>query len=163
MTELSGKTIAVLGGTGPQGRGLAGRFARAGLTVVIGGRDAEKSAVVAAEVSTAVGCPVAGTDNLDAAERGDIVLIVVPWSGHAELLLTLKTALAGKIVVDCVNPLGFDRHGAYALDVFEASATGQAAGILTESTVVGAFHNVSAALLENTDLAGIDTDVLDRM
>jgi NADPH-dependent F420 reductase len=63
-------------------------------------------------------------------------------------------------VVDCVNPLGFDKQGAYALKVAEGSATEQAAAILTESRVVGAFHNVSATLLEDPDVAAVETDVL---
>lgn len=160
MNAFTDKTVAVLGGTGPQGRGLARRFARAGLTVVIGGRNAEKSARVAAALSEEIGEIVAGTDNLSAAERGDLVLVVVPWDGHAELLTALKASLAGKIVIDCVNPLGFDQQGPYALEVAEGSATEQAAAILTESVVVGAFHNLSAVLLEDRDLAEIETDVL---
>jgi len=158
--DLSALTFAVLGGTGPQGRGLARRFAQAGLTVVIGGRSAEKSAGVAAELSEAIGVTVTGADNLTAAEQGDVVLVVVPWEGHGELLTSLKGALAGKVVVDCVNPLGFDKQGAYALKVEEGSATEQAAAILTDSTVVGAFHNVSAVLLEDPEVASIETDVL---
>lgn len=160
MIQLTDTTIAVLGGTGPQGRGLARRFAQAGLTVVIGGRSAERSAGVAAALSEAVGLTIAGTDNLSAAEKGDVVLVVVPWDGHAELLTELKSALAGKIVVDCVNPLGFDKQGAFPLEVSEGSATEQAAAILSDSTVVGAFHNVSAVLLEDADVTSIETDVL---
>ena len=68
--------------------------------------------------------------------------------------------LAGKVVVDCVNPLGFDKQGAFALPVEEGSAAQQAAAILSESTVVGAFHNVSAVILEDPDVDSIDTDVL---
>jgi len=160
VNAFIGKTVAVLGGTGPQGRGLARRFARAGLTVVIGGRTAEKSTRVAAVLSDEIGKVVNGTDNLSAAECGDLVLVVVPWDGHAELLTTLKAALAGKIVIDCVNPLGFDKHGPYALKVAEGSATEQAAAILSESVVVGAFHNLSAVLLEADDVPTIETDVL---
>ncbi|MFL6022373.1 MAG: NADPH-dependent F420 reductase [Marmoricola sp.] len=158
--ELAQKTIAVLGGTGPQGRGLARRFAQAGLTVVIGGRSAERSAGVAAELASEIGVALTGTDNLTASQQGDIVLVVVPWEGHGELLADLKPALDGKIVVDCVNPLGFDKQGAYALPVAEGSATQQAAAILTESTVVGAFHNVSAVLLEDPEVTDLGTDVL---
>ena len=158
--DLTHLTLAVLGGTGPQGRGLARRFAQAGLTVVIGGRSAERSAGVAAELSADIGVEVSGTDNRTASEQGDIVLVVVPWEGHGELLTELKPALDGKIVVDCVNPLGFDKQGAYALAVEEGSATQQAAAILTESTVVGAFHNVSAVLLEDPDVDDLGTDVL---
>lgn len=158
--DLKTLTIAVLGGTGPQGRGLARRFAQAGLTVVLGSRTAEKGQAAAAELSEAIGVAVSGSDNRGAAEAGDIVLVVVPWDGHGELLAELKPVLDGKIVVDCVNPLGFDKQGAYALPVAEGSATQQAAAILTESTVVGAFHNVSAVLLEDPEVTDLGTDVL---
>ncbi len=158
--DLSILTIAVLGGTGPQGRGLARRFAQAGLTVVLGSRTAEKGAAAAAELSEAIGVTVTGSDNRGASEAGDVVLVVVPWEGHGELLADLKPALDGKIVVDCVNPLGFDKQGAFALPVAEGSATQQAAAILTESTVVGAFHNVSAVLLEDPEVTDLGTDVL---
>ncbi len=158
--QLAGKTIAVLGGTGPQGRGLARRFAQAGLSVVIGSRTAERGAAAAAELAEATGGSVTGADNRAAAEAGDVVLVVVPWDGHGELVADLAPVLAGKLVVDCVNPLGFDKQGAYALDVPEGSAAQQAAGLLPESTVVGAFHNVSAVLLEDPEVATIETDVL---
>ena len=85
----------------------------------------------------------------------------MPWDGHKELLRgARRTLLAGKVVVDCVNPLGFDKQGAYALPVEEGSAAQQAAAILTDSTVVGAFHNVSAVKLEDPDVDEVDTDVL---
>ena len=156
--DLTSLTIAVLGGTGPQGRGLARRFASAGLDVVLGSRDAARAADAAAALES-VG-RVRGTSNAEAAAAGDIVLVVVPWDGHADLLEALRHELAGKVVVDCVNPLGFDKQGAYALPVEEGSATQQAAAILTESRVVGAFHNVSAVLLEDPSIESIDTDVL---
>lgn len=158
--DLSGKTIAVLGGTGPQGRGLARRFAAAGLTVVLGSRSAERAADTAADLAEATGGAVTGLDNQGAAAAGDIVLVVVPWEGHGDLIASLAAELAGKVVVDCVNPLGFDKQGAYALAVAEGSATQQAAGLLPDSTVVGAFHNVSASLLEDPEVATIETDVL---
>lgn len=162
MTEidLKSQTIAVLGGTGPQGRGLARRFAQAGLNVVIGSRGAEKAEAAAAELAEATGGTVTGADNAGAAAQGDIVLVVVPWDGHGELVASLAAPLAGKIVVDCVNPLGFDKQGAYALAVEEGSATQQAAALLPESRVVGAFHNVSAVLLENPEITDLGTDVL---
>ncbi|MFG1904334.1 NADPH-dependent F420 reductase [Micromonospora carbonacea] len=153
---LRGRTVAVLGGTGPQGRGLARRFAAAGLDVVLGSRDADR----AAQTAAALPGRVRGAANADAAAAGDIVVVAVPWDGHAELLTELAPALVGKVVVDCVNPLGFDRQGAYALPVAEGSAAQQAAAILTASTVVGAFHHVSAVLLEDPDLDTVDTDVL---
>ena len=156
--DVSTLTIAVLGGTGPQGRGLARRFAAAGLDVVLGSRDAARASAAAAALAE-VG-RVRGASNSEAAAASDIVLVVVPWDGHAELLESLRDGLAGKVVVDCVNPLGFDKQGAYALPVPEGSATQQAAAILTESRVVGAFHNVSAVLLEDPDVERVDTDVL---
>ena len=158
--SLAGTTIAVLGGTGPQGRGLARRFAAAGLPVVIGSRSADRAAETAAALAAAVGGAVTGADNAAAAEAGDVVVVAVPWDGHGELLASLSGQLAGKVVVDCVNPLGFDQHGAYPLAVDEGSAAQQAATILADSTVVGAFHNVSAVKLEDPEVKSVDTDVL---
>jgi NADPH-dependent F420 reductase len=158
--NLAGRTVAVLGGTGPQGRGLARRFAAAGLTVVIGSRSADRAGDTAAELATATGGNVTGADNAQAAAAGDVVVVAVPWDGHGELLAALAPQLAGKVVVDCVNPLGFDKQGAYALQVEEGSAAQQAAALLPDSTVVGAFHNVSAVLLDDPDVDKVDTDVL---
>lgn len=94
------------------------------------------------------------------ARECDVVIVAVPWDGHAETLASLREALAGTIVVDCVNPLGFDKQGAFSLAVAEGSAAQQAADILPESTVVAAFHHVSAVLLLDPEIASIDTDVL---
>jgi NADPH-dependent F420 reductase len=157
--SLVGKTVAVLGGTGPQGRGLARRFAAAGVRVVIGSRSAERAGETAVALSEAVSGTVSGADNAGAAAVGDVVVVAVPWDGHGELLKELAPALAGKIVVDCVNPLGFDKQGAFALHVEEGSAAQQAQGLLPESTVTGAFHNVSAVLLEDPEVTSVDTDV----
>ena len=148
--------IGILGGTGEQGRGLARRFALAGHSVIIGSRSHDRAHAVAREI----GPNARGLANRDAAREADLVIAAVPWEGHAELLSGLATELAGKIVVDCVNPLGFDKQGAYALRVTEGSATQQAAAILTDSTVVGAFHNVSAVLLEDPEVTDLGTDVL---
>ena len=157
---LVGRTIAVLGGTGPQGRGLARRFAEAGLAVVLGSRDAMRADETAQILARATGGAVSGAANADAAVAGDVVVIAVPFAGHADLLTELAGVLAGKIVVDCVNPLGFDKQGAYALAVPEGSAAQQAQALLPDSTVVGAFHNVSAVLLEDPEVTSVDTDVL---
>jgi NADPH-dependent F420 reductase len=160
MTDIQDMTIAVLGGTGPQGRGLARRFVQAGLRVVLGSRAAERAETAAGELASATGGRVSGAANVDAAAAGDVVVVAVPWKGHGELLAELASVLAGKIVVDCVNPLGFDKQGAYALSVPEGSATQQAAALLPESRVVGAFHNVSAVLLEDPEVTSVDTDIL---
>jgi NADPH-dependent F420 reductase len=153
-------TVAVLGGTGPQGRGLARRFADAGLPVVIGSRSAERAEGIAEELASATGGQVTGRANEDAAAAGDIVVVAVPWDGHGELLEGLASALAGKIVVDCVNPLGFDKQGAFALEVAEGSACQQAAALLPASTVVGAFHHLSAVQLLDPERETLDGDVL---
>jgi NADPH-dependent F420 reductase len=151
--------LAVLGGTGPQGRGLARRLALGGAKVVIGSRDAARAEVVAKEMRED-GVGVVGIDNRAAAAAADIVIVAVPWDGHAQLLTELRPELAGKIVIDCVNPLGFDKQGPYALQVLEGSAAEQAKALLPDSRVVGAFHHLSAALLEDTTVASLDTDVL---
>jgi NADPH-dependent F420 reductase len=160
MSLLENQTVAVLGGTGPQGRGLARRFAAAGLPVVIGSRSADRAAATAAELAEATGGSVTGAGNADAAASGDIVVVAVPWDGHRELLVELAPALEGKIVVDCVNPMGFDGKGAYALEVEEGSAAQQAEALLPRSRVVAAFHHVSAVLLEDPAVESMDTDVL---
>ena len=148
--------VSVLGGTGEQGRGLAQRLARAGQSVMIGSRSADRAQSIAAEI----GSGVAGGSNEDAARFGDIVIVAVPWDGHRELLESLASDLAGKIVVDCVNPLGFDKQGAFALPVEEGSAAQQAASVLPDSSVVAAFHHISAVLLLDDSVSSIETDVL---
>lgn len=111
-------------------------------------------------VASSLGHGIRGHDNATCAEQADIVIVAVPYEGHAALLAELTAPLAGKILVDCVNPLGFDAQGAYVLPVPEGSAAEQAARILPETVVVGAFHNVSAVLLLDTSRSSIDTDVL---
>ena len=158
LPDVSGLVVWVLGGTGPQGRGLAYRLARAGQQVVIGSRSAERAQEKAAEL----GFGVRGADNAATAAQSDIVIVAVPWEGHAELLASLRAELAGKIVVDCVNPLGFDKQGAYALVPEEGSAAQQAAVLLPDSRVTAAFHHLSAVLLldQSVDEVGIDVLVL---
>jgi NADPH-dependent F420 reductase len=160
MSAPDGLTVAVLGGTGPQGRGLARRWASAGIPVVVGSRDAGRAAETAAELAEATGGDIRGLANVDAAEAGDVVVVSVPYDGHADLLRSLAGALAGRIVVDCVNPLGFDQQGAYALPVPDGSAAQEAAALLPDSVVVAAFHHVSAVVLNDPQVSSVDTDVL---
>ncbi|MEO3780544.1 NADPH-dependent F420 reductase [Micromonospora sp. B11E3] len=160
MTNLGTRTVAVLGGTGPQGRGLARRFAAAGLPVVLGSRNAERAQAAAKDLASATGGQVEGAANHEAARIGEIVIVAVPWEGHGELLSELAPVLAGKLVVDCVNPLGFDGKGAFAHRVPEGSAAEQAAALLPESRVVAAFHHVSAVLLDDPTVEFVDGDVL---
>jgi NADPH-dependent F420 reductase len=163
LPDVSGLTVGVLGGTGDQGRGLAYRLARAGQRVVIGSRDAARAETAAAELNAldpAPAEPVAGAANDECARRSDVVILAVPWEGHARTLEALREALAGKLVVDCVNPLGFDKQGAYALTPDEGSAAQQAAALLPDSRVVAAFHHLSAVLLQDPAVERIETDVM---
>jgi hypothetical protein len=153
-----------MGGTGPQGKGLAYRFARHGHSVVIGSRAAERASAVAEEVAARLAGTdgageVTGAANADACAAADVVFLAVPWDGHDELVASLP--LAGKTVVSCVNPLAFDKRGAHGqvIDGGEGSAAEHAQALAPEATVVGAFHNVSAVLLWGED-DYLDEDVL---
>jgi NADPH-dependent F420 reductase len=156
LPDVSGLVVGVLGGTGEQGRGLAVRFAASGLSVVIGSRSAERAASAAAEI----GHGVTGADNAGCASASDVLVVAVPYDGHRDLLVSLAGVLEGKVVIDCVNPLGFDKQGAFALAVEEGSAAEQAAAVLPQSRIVGAFHHVSAVLLLDESIDTLDTDVL---
>jgi NADPH-dependent F420 reductase len=159
--DVTTLVVGVLGGTGPQGKGLAYRLAVAGQQVLVGSRDAARAESAAAELNAlGVGTEISGSDNATVAAKADIVIVAVPWDGHGALLESLRDQLTGKVVVDCVNPLGFDKQGAYALAVAEGSAAQQAAALLPDSRVTAAFHHISAVLLLDPEVPQIDTDVL---
>ena len=144
--------IALVGGTGPEGRGLATRFALAGHDVVIGSRQAERGSEVATELAAdlAASAPeattVTGTDNETAVTGADLVVVVVPYSAHRPTLEGLGSALDGKIVVDAVVPVHFEK-GPRPIEVEAGSATEEAAQLLPNAQVIGAFHNLSAEVL----------------
>jgi len=155
-------TIGILGGTGAQGRGLARRLSRAGHSVVIGSRSAERARAAAESYESAAsptGAQVRGGGNAEAA-AADLVIVAVPYDGHAELLGSLTKDLKGKIVIDCVNPIGFDSQGPFPLQVQAGSAAQEAQQILTESTVIAAFHHVSAVQLDDPALDAVPGHVL---
>ena len=163
--DVATMVIGIFGGTGDQGRGLAARFAAAGNPVIIGSRSPERAAAAAsscADAASAFGmiAPVRGMTNAEAARAADVVIVAVPWDGHREFLASLADPLAGKIVIDCVNPMGFDERGAYSLPVAEGSAAQQAAALLPGSAVVGAFHHISSVLLLDPEVTSLDQDVL---
>ncbi|MGH3902116.1 MAG: NADPH-dependent F420 reductase [Pseudonocardiaceae bacterium] len=159
--DLSAVTVGLLGGTGAQGRGLAYRWAVGGLPVVIGSRDAGRADQVAASLRARSGSQrVRGADNAGCAAESDVVVVAVPFAGHAELLGPLRSLLAGTIVIDCVNPLGFDKRGPFSPVVSEGSAAQQAQTLLPESRVTAAFHHVSAVLLDDPEVTSLDIDVL---
>lgn len=162
LPEVSDLVVGILGGTGDQGKGLAYRFARAGHRVVIGSRSTERAEEAAVAIAALAGVTgtVTGAANPAAAEMSDVVIVAVPWEGHAETVASLRQPLVGKVVVDCVNPLGFDAKGPYALRVPEGSAAEQTESLLPESRVCAAFHHVSAVLLADPAVDRIDLDVL---
>ncbi|WP_130799838.1 NADPH-dependent F420 reductase [Streptomyces otsuchiensis] len=154
--------VAVVGGTGPQGKGIAYRLARAGHHVVLGSRDAGRAREAAAEISALPGVclPPGGAGNEDAARGAGTVILAVPYQGHAEIVAALAGALAGKLLISCVNPLGFDRQGPYGLTVPDGSAAEEAARLLPDTTVTGAFHHLAAPLLLDPDADLSHEDVL---
>jgi len=158
--------VAVIGGTGPQGKGLGYRFARHGHDIVLGSRSAEKAEGIAAEVAERLasveGAGTArGAANADAIAAADVVLLAVPYDGHDELVASLAGALTGKTLISCVNPLAFDKRGAHGrvINNGEGSAAESAAELAAGATVVGAFHNVSAFGLWGED-EFLDEDVI---
>jgi 8-hydroxy-5-deazaflavin:NADPH oxidoreductase len=153
--------VGILGGTGPQGRGLARRFAAAGHDVLIGSRTAERGQLIAAEDAQADRSGrITGGSNSDVAAAAELVIVAVPYAGHAAQLSALPSELAGKIVVDCVNPLGFDHQGPFPIRVPAGSAAEEAQQLLPNSTVIGAFHHVSAVLLDDPTINHFADDVL---
>lgn len=156
-------TLAIIGGTGPQGQGLAMRFAKAGVPVAIGSRDAARAQEIAAELSAKLpsgSAGITGHDNDRAvAAAGDFVMLAVPWSGHNATLEAIKGGLDGKILIDIVVPLKDGDPKKVDMPP-EGSATEAAQAIVGESVpVMGALHNVSAHTLNNLD-ADINCDVL---
>jgi NADPH-dependent F420 reductase len=145
--------VGIIGGTGPQGRGLALRFAGAGHSVLIGSRDPAQAIQSAATLAGGFPelTPPEGGSNDDVANRSDVVVIAVPWAAHEEMVRTLAPYLRGKVVVDCVNPLAFDARGPRPILLVEGSAAAQAQALLPDSRVVAAFHHLAAGML----LAGL--------
>ena len=155
--------ISVLGGTGALGRGLALRLARSGRTVILGSRDPVRAQSSAAELRDALAAAgveghVEGYSNANAAAAGDIVLLATPWDESGESIAEVSAQMAGRLVVSCINPLGFDALGPHGLSVVEGSAAEKVADLLPASTVTAAFHHLSAPSLANLgkDLSGED-------
>lgn len=164
-------SIAIIGGTGPEGSGLALRWAQAGETIVIGSRDPQRAAEAAAKMREkgfgGTGVParallVSGSENKAACESADIVVLTVPFEVQAEMLKHIKPALRpGQILVDTTVPLAASVGGrpTRALGVWQGSAAQQAAELAPDGvSVVAAFHNVSAELLHHD--GPVDCDVI---
>ena len=155
-------TIAIVGGTGPQGSGIGLRLAVAGEDVVLGSRDATRAADEAARLTEqhAPAGSLSGATNAQAISQADTVILAVPYSGHEELVSGLADALAGKLVVSCVNPLSFDKAGPVGAQIPDLSAAEEAARLLPEATLTGAFHHLSAVNLHKLDFDLSHEDVL---
>ncbi len=145
MTNPLLLTIAVLGGTGKEGKGLAYRWAKAGYKVLIGSRAAEKAQIAASEVYEMLehSAAIEGLDNLSAAQQADLIVLTVPYAAHKETLLTVKEALQGKILVDVTVPLVPPKVTKVQMPA-AGSAAQEAVEILGEGVqVVDAFQNIS--------------------
>jgi hypothetical protein len=166
MNDPSSRPVAILGGTGALGRGLAARLAAAGHPVTLGSRDAARAAASAAELAAKLAPTVdvnhllSGAANSDAAATHGLVLLATPWDASGESLSELARPLAGAVVVSAINPLGFDADGPYALQVAEGSAAEQVAALLPDSQVAAAFHHLSAPSLLKLDHDLTGEDVL---
>jgi hypothetical protein len=152
-------TLGLLGGTGPQGQGLALRFALAGHEVLLGSRSSERCQAVVAELLGGRELPIRPVVNEEAAADAEVVLLTFPFEGQAAVLPGLAGLLAGKVVIDVVNPLTWDELGATMLPVAEGSAAEQAQALLPRSRVTAAFHHAPPRLLADPSRE-VDTDVL---
>jgi NADPH-dependent F420 reductase len=151
--------VAFIGGTGPEGKGLAYRFALAGHEAIIGSRSAERADEAAREIAGRVSTSVRGAENADAAREADLVVLTVPYDAQAATLPALRDAVAGKIVVSTAVPLSFQGGKPAMRAVPEGSAAEQAQALLPQARVVGAFQNLGAAKLWAGD-DPLDQDVL---
>ncbi len=151
--------LGLLGGTGPQGRGLALRFALAGHEMLLGSRDAARAEAVVADLAAGRDLPIRGVVNAEAAERADVVFLTFPYEGQAAILPSLAGPIGDKVVVDLVNPMTVQDGVAKLLDVPEGSAAEQAQELLPRARVVGAFHHAPPKLLLDPSRQ-VDTDVL---
>src|SRR5271167_2641622 len=164
MNARMSRAIAVIGGTGPAGTGLALRWVRAGETVIIGSRDAARAEQTAETIRERVGAnaQVSGMENSAACAASDLLVLTVPFAGQAELLKQLKPAIrSGSVLIDATVPLAASVGGraSRTLGVWQGSAAQQTAELVPRGvSVAAAFHNVSADVL-NSD-ADVDCDVI---
>jgi NADPH-dependent F420 reductase len=158
------RPIAIIGGTGPAGMGLALRWVRAGETVIIGSREESRAKQAAQSIRARVGehARVSGLENSAACAAADILMLTVPFEGQASLIKRLKSAMTpGSILIDASVPLaaGVGGRASRTLGVWQGSAAQQAAELVAdEVSVVAAFHNVSAELMGGDN--PLDCDVI---
>jgi len=152
-------SIAVIGGTGPLGSGLARRLYAAGYAVVIGSRTAAKAEAAVAALASANGPGrLTGADNVAAAAQGEVVFLTVPWASQADILAAIKPHLAGKLLVDTTVPLVPPKVARVQVPVETSAALAAQKRLGETARVVAAFHNVAASKLQTGE--EIDCDVL---
>jgi NADPH-dependent F420 reductase len=157
-TSRRGQVLGFVGGTGPQGRGLALRFAHAGHPVLIGSRSADKAKDIVSSLNVD-GVDMRGMTNVDACVQAEIVFVTVPYTAQRDTLAGLADAIDEKIVVNCVNAIDFDDRGPVPGQVPAGSAAEECAQLLPRARIVSAFHDVSARRLLRAD-EPITVDVL---
>ena len=156
-------SITIIGGTGPQGKGLAKRFALSGYKVILGSRNRERAEEASSELNSALPEKfrnISGFDNKTAISKSnEFIILSVPWEGHNQTLEEIKDILKGKILIDIVVPL--DKKDPKKVDMpDEGSATEAAQKIVGDEVfVIGALHNVSAHILNNLE-SNINCDIL---
>ncbi|MGQ9572413.1 MAG: NADPH-dependent F420 reductase [Dehalococcoidia bacterium] len=157
---MSAEVLAFIGGTGPEGLGLAARFAAAGHELVIGSRSRERAQQAVEKIRGRVPqAQAVGMVNEEAVRRGDIVFITIPFAGHRDTLAALAPAIGGKLVVDVVAPLSFEGGRIGTIAVPEGSAAEQAQALLPQAQVVAAFHHLDAGRLMRVERP-MEVDVL---
>jgi len=160
------RTISVIGGTGPAGTGLGLRWARAGEIVIIGSRDRVRAEATADAIRKRVGAnaQISGMENSAACAASDLLVLTVPFEGQAALLKQLKPSIrAGSILIDVTVPLATSIGGraSHTIGVWQGSASQQAAELVPKGvSVVAAFHNVSADILNGDSNEDVDCDVI---
>jgi len=144
--------IAFIGGTGPEGLGLAMRFAKAGNAVFIGSRSEERAAEGVAKVLAKVPeGEVYGGFNLEGVEKADVIFLTVPSDAHHDTLVELAETIGDKTLVDVVVPMLFDENGPKSVVLDEGSAALQAQALLPKAKVVSGFHHLDATELQKVD------------
>lgn len=157
-TDRRRQTLGFVGGTGPQGRGLALRFAHAGHPVLIGSRSVDKAKDLVGSLDVD-GLDMHGMTNTDACAQAEVVFVALPYAAQRETLADLADAIAEKIVVSCVNAIDRDEHGPMPGHVPAGSVAEECAQLLPRARIVSAFHHVSARRLLRTP-EPITVDVL---
>ena len=143
--------IAILGGTGKEGAGLAVRWAKLGHSIIIGSRDPERARAKAGELREAAhAIPIVGHSNKEAAELGEVIVVALPAGGLAATLPDVREACKGKVVVSTVVPLTFGGPRLFTPPAIGSSAE-EVASLLPEARVVGAFHHIAAHELADAE------------